>query len=59
MESRIDDFEQEKFLDSLVFSGVKQLPGEDLKATTTNIKTQKMEVSTFCKMTFKVFTATV
>ena len=47
MKSRIDDFDQEKLLDSLVFNGVKQLPGEDLKATTTNIITQKMGVTGF------------
>ncbi|KAK2709673.1 hypothetical protein QYM36_013374 [Artemia franciscana] len=47
MESRIDDFEQGKLLDSLVFNGVKQLPGEDMKATTTNIITQKMGATGF------------
>jgi len=45
--SRIDNFEQEKLLDSLGFNSVKQLPGGDLKATTTNIITQKLGVIEF------------
>jgi len=50
-ESRIDDFEQEKLQDSLVFNDVKRLPGEELKATTTNITTQKCEPPYFHKLT--------
>ncbi|KAK2706970.1 hypothetical protein QYM36_014860, partial [Artemia franciscana] len=34
IQNRIEDYEQEKILDSLVFNGVRQLPGEELKATT-------------------------
>ena len=45
MEDRLDEYQQEAQLDSLVFVEVKQAPGVDLKVTMNNIIKDKMGLS--------------
>lgn len=45
LEVKIDDYEQEKQLGTLVFHGIKQQPGVDLKSTILNIASQKLGLS--------------
>ena len=45
MEDRLDEYQQEAQLESLVFVGVKQAPGVDFKVTMHNIIKEKMGLS--------------
>ena len=47
LESKVDDFEQEKMLDCLVMNGVRQRPGNDLKKEVSVIIKDKMLVPGF------------
>ena len=45
IEEKLDDYDQESLLDSLVFHGVKQLPGVDTRTTISSIINSKMSVT--------------
>ena len=45
IEKKLDDYDQESLLDSLVFHGVKQLPGVDTRTTISRIINSKMSVT--------------
>ena len=47
MEDRLDKYQHEALLDSLVLVGVKQAPGVDLKVTMHSIIQGKMSLSAF------------
>ena len=45
IETKLDDYDQESLLDSLVFHGVKQLPRVDTRTTISRIINSKMSVT--------------
>ena len=45
IKKKLDDYDQESLLDSLVFHGVKQLPGVDTRTTIFQIINNKMSVT--------------
>ena len=59
IESRLDDIEQEDRLDSLIFSGVKQAPGADVKSCINNIISDKMGVQVYVSELTKVYRFTL
>ncbi|XP_065584469.1 uncharacterized protein LOC136043481, partial [Artemia franciscana] len=59
IESRLDDIEQENRLDSLIFSGVKQAPGADVKSCINNIISDKMGVQVYVSELTKVYRFTL
>jgi hypothetical protein len=52
LEVKINDYEQEKQLGTVVFHGVYQQPGADLKSTILNIAPQKMGLSSALHVIF-------
>ena len=59
IESRLDDIEEEDRQDSLIFSGVKQAPGADVKSCINNIISDKMGVQVNVSELTKVYRFTL